>query len=430
MLCVTPNAAHRGAALPLAFLFSLFTASTTTQAQSIDTRPAKVTIGQPLAFTVHVRRFDSSDPAPFSADCLQARIHQGLHEVPVMGLQWRTGSADAQGNIPVHFSSPEITTEAVLQVQLKLQCGAEFIRDFQLLPDPPRRHNARASRSTDRNTAALPTADVPKLNLVSLPPPALANPVTSALPVSAPPHLSTAASATQEGVPAPVSSSASGPDLDDVVRVVLNTLNQSAGHSPGPMLSGLDSNGSASAPPWKELQAEQQRTRDAIFELQLRLERSERETWRDLLIAIGTLTAITCLRLIAQVIHDSLLPRYHGVLQRRRTQPVRSIPPDLATTDATQAEQLSMPAALSESNPEIMATDLSATEITDLTEIPLEWPGSFSPLSPLSTFGQEFVQEKATLEGGFETADQTPSSDQGPEEAVADLAPEPFPQAA
>jgi hypothetical protein len=267
--------------------------STAAPAQSIDTSSTRVTLGEPVAMTLRVRAFDwpASRLAP---ECLEARLQQGDQGTEIGPLRLRTAPTGEDGVVLVHLSSPDTVHEPVLQGRLMLRCGAEFMREFTVLADPPAEAGSRPhARRTD-------TSMRPK----QPPPTAEAHP----LPASPPAERITRSN----DVPTPRSPGTAPwneQDLQRLAHLVADAL------QPTPAVNHEPAGGTEFA--WQDLRAEQQQARVQLAALQSRLERTERDPWRDAAIVAGTLAGLALSLLVARGVREATLPRWRDIEPRR-----------------------------------------------------------------------------------------------------------------
>ena len=258
--------------------------------QSIDTSVARAVVDQPLSMTVLVRAFDG--PASrITPECLQVRLQQGESGEAITPLRLRTVPSGDDGRVAVHISSPQNVTDTVLLGRLSLECGADFHRDFTVLADPP--------------TTAASTPPVARTRPAVLPAKPRAIPLAQ---VQAPAH---ASPPEQPTTATPPSSITRSPPWDDEQHQRLVSAIVAA-------LVPLHADRSAAPPPdtppaghlpWQDLRDEQRLTRASLAALTTRLERTEREAWRDALLVLGTVLGLSIALLAARLVREGLLPR-------------------------------------------------------------------------------------------------------------------------
>lgn len=261
-------------------------------AQSIDTSSTRATVGEPVAMTLRVRAFDW--PAShLSPDCLEARLQQGEQGADLGPLRLRTAPTGEDGVVLVHLSSPGIVHEPVLQGRLMLRCGAEFMREFTVLADP----------SPDpRPRPRSPAGAAPR-------PAAPADSLTAPRPTPATERITRADDPARPSRTSPPAWN--DHDLERLARLVAEALQPA--HPPAstvPPTGGTEF-------PWQDLRTEQQQARAQLAALQSRLERAERDPWRDAAIVAGTLAGLTLSLLAARGVREATLPRWHAPASRR-----------------------------------------------------------------------------------------------------------------
>jgi hypothetical protein len=244
--------------------------------QSVDTSMARAVVDQPLSMTVLVRAFDVPG-SRITPDCLQVRLQQGESGEAITPLRLRTVPSGEDGRVAVHISSPQPVTDTVLLGQLSLQCGADYHRDFTVLVDPPAAAGS-AARPARTIQAARPAG--PPSHPATTPP----SSITRSVPWNDDEQHQRLVSAIVAAlVPLHVARPASSPAADNVPAV--------AHH------------------PWQDLREEQRLTRASLAALTARLERTEREGWRDALLVLGTVLGLSIALLVARLVREGLLPR-------------------------------------------------------------------------------------------------------------------------
>lgn len=256
-------------------------------AQSIDTSSTRATVGEPVAMTLRVRAFDW--PAShLSPDCLDARLQQGEQGADLGPLRLRTAPTGEDGVVLVHLSSPGIVHEPVLQGRLMLRCGAEFMREFTVLADPSPEPRPRLNTRSAAAATLRPAAPTESL--------AAHRPTTATERI------------TRSDDPAPTPR-ATAPAWNDHDLARLAHLVAEALQPAHPSASAVPPAGGTEFP-WQDLRAEQQQARAQLAALQSRLDRAERDPWRDAAIVAGTLAGLTLSLLVARGVREATLPRW------------------------------------------------------------------------------------------------------------------------
>lgn len=263
-------------------------------AQSIDTSSTRATVGEPVAMTLRVRAFDW--PAShLSPDCLDARLQQGEQGADLGPLRLRTAPTGEDGVVLVHLSSPGIVHEPVLQGRLMLRCGAEFMREFTVLADPSPEPRPRLNTRSSAAAALRPAVPTESL--------------------AAPRPTATTERITRSDDPAPTPRAAA-PAWNDHDLARLAHLVAEALQPAHPSASAVPPAGGTEFP-WQDLRAEQQQARAQLAALQSRLDRAERDPWRDAAIVAGTLAGLSLSLLAARSVREATLPRWRSAEQRR-----------------------------------------------------------------------------------------------------------------
>lgn len=280
--------------------------------QSVDTSMARAMVDQPLAMTVQVRGFDW--PATrLTPDCVQVQIQQGESGDTIAPVRVRTIPSGDDGRVMVQISSPQAVTDTVLTGRLSLLCGADFTREFTVLVDPPVGGSTprRADHRTEKNHPAQPTP----------------------LPHPAEPPAPTARNITRSDDPTVVPT-AMGRTMDDaelqrLVNAVVTALAAtSAATSPAPAPPAPPTENHASTLPWQDLREEQRQTRASLVALVARIERSERDVWRDAALVMAAVIGLSTSLLVLRLVREGLMPRMRATAavnaHRLRRQQARS----------------------------------------------------------------------------------------------------------
>lgn len=251
--------------------------------QSVDTSMARAAVGQPLSMAVQVRGFDW--PASrLTPDCIAVQLQQGDSGNEVAPLRVRTIPSGDDGRVLVQISSPQSVSDTVLLGRLSLLCGADYTREFTVLVDPPVVGTA-APRT--------PLTPAPK-------------------PVAAP-----LAAAATHAAPSPATHHTARPleeaDLQRLTTAVVAALalNQASLplRPPAPTADADTSPPAAAALPWQDLREEQRQTRASLAALVVRIERSEREVWRDALLVMGAVLGLSASLLVLRLVREGLMPQ-------------------------------------------------------------------------------------------------------------------------
>jgi len=268
--------------------------------QSVDTSMARAVVGQPLSMSVQVRGFDW--PASrMTPDCLQAQIQQGESGETIAPVRVRTIPSGEDGRVLVQISSPQRVTDTVLSGRLSLLCGADYTREFTVLADPP-----AASASMPGRPTPLPTWSGAGKRAER---PASAIPALAA-------HLAPA-------TPAPARHPIDEIELQRLVNAIVTAMALTAASTPAPALPPPEN--PASALPWQDLREEQRQTRASLATLAAKIERSERDGWRDAVLVMAAVLGLSAGMLVLRFIREGLMPRMGATnpdaarrLQRKR----------------------------------------------------------------------------------------------------------------
>lgn len=252
--------------------------------QSVDTSMARAVVDQPLSMSVQVRGFDW--PASrLTPDCLQVQIQQGESGDTIAPVRVRTIPSGDDGRVLVQISSPQRVTDTVLTGHLSLLCGADYTREFTVLVDPPAAGSAQPRR-------ALLAATQPGLEKHPDKPP-LAPATPAPLPgLSTPPAT---ARALDEA------------ELQRLVNAVVSAMTLTMASAAAPPAPAPES--PASTLPWQDLHEEQRQTRASLAVLVARIERSERDAWRDAVLVMATVIGLSVCMLVLRLIREGLMPR-------------------------------------------------------------------------------------------------------------------------
>lgn len=253
--------------------------------QSVDTSMARAVVDQPLSMSVQVRGFDW--PASrLTPDCLQVQIQQGESGDTVTPVRVRTIPSGDDGRVLVQISSPQRVTDTVLSGRLSLLCGADYTREFTVLADPPA---AASVPGRTALTATPPTSSPGKRT--GKPSPAAPVPPVSAGPVARPPP----------GRPVDEA------ELQRLVNAVVTAMALTSASIPAPA-PPLPEN-PAAVLPWQDLREEQRQTRASLAALVAKIDRSEREAWRDAVLVMAAVIGLSASLLVARLIREGLMPR-------------------------------------------------------------------------------------------------------------------------
>lgn len=251
--------------------------------QSVDTSMARAVVDQPLSMSVLVRGFDW--PASrLTPDCLQVQIQQGESGDTIAPVRLRTIPSGEDGRVLVQISSPQRVTDTVLSGRLSLLCGADYTREFTVLADPP------AAGSVQGRTALTATTPGPGKR-PDKPPSATPSPSVSAGPAAPPPT----------GRPV------DEVELQRLVNAVVTAMALTSASIPAPP-PPLPEN-PAAAQPWQDLREEQRQTRASLAALVAKIDRSEREAWRDAVLVMAAVIGLSASLLVVRLIREGLMPR-------------------------------------------------------------------------------------------------------------------------
>lgn len=401
----------------------LLTFSTTTPAQTIDTTMAHVVIGEPVTLVIRVRAFDLP-ASQIRPECLSLRLQQGDSGLAIAPLQLQVTPSGDDSTALVHATSPEVVTDSFVTGRLTLSCGAEYVREFTVLSDPPRpargtgalhRADAASSRQPtlhrSRKNAPPPAARpaVAEVAASSSPASTLAQPAPPAsTPAPPPPARATRRSITRAEDPAAAapaasastlpaeSASASGitaqapgvrlpeSEVQALAQAVLQTL-QAQGNAGSSLPAFAAPAGmAASSPaemllPWQELREEQRLTRATLAALQARLERTERDVWRDALVAMAVIVGLAMSMLLARIAREWVLPRFTSMGGLDDPASTRAAPRRWGDNDDFNDPGRASPPAVkpppSTSSPTSPAVSTSAQAAPDMT---IHWSPSLS----------------------------------------------------
>ncbi|WP_338413515.1 hypothetical protein [uncultured Sphaerotilus sp.] len=273
--------------------------------QSVDTSMARAVVDQPLSMSVQVRGFDW--PASrLTPDCLQVQIQQGESGDTIAPVRVRTLPSGNDGRVLVQISSPQRVTDTVLAGRLSLLCGADYTREFTVLVDPPAAGGAQRRRAPSAATQ-------PSLEKHPDKPP-LAPATPAPLPaLSTPPAT---ARALDEA------------ELQRLVNAVVTAMTLTMASAAAPPAPAPES--PASTLPWQDLHEEQRQTRASLAALVARIERSERDTWRDAVLVMAAVIGLSVCMLVWRLIREGMMPRMGttepATAHRLRRQRVQSRP--------------------------------------------------------------------------------------------------------
>lgn len=252
--------------------------------QSVDTSMARAVVDQPLSMSVLVRGFDW--PASrLTPDCLQVQIQQGESGDTIAPVRVRTIPSGDDGRVLVQISSPQRVTDTVLAGRLSLLCGADYTREFTVLADPP------TTASAPGRTAPTSAPPGPGKRTDKAPP--------------APPAPSVAASTT--AMPPAPGHPVDEAHLQRLVNAVVTAMALTSASLPAPP-PPLPENPVA-AQPWQDLREEQRQTRATLAALAAKIDRSEREAWRDAVLVMAAVIGLSASLLVARLIREGLMPR-------------------------------------------------------------------------------------------------------------------------
>jgi len=281
--------------------------------QSVDTSMARAVVDQPLAMTMQVRGFDW--PATrLTPDCVQVQIQQGESGDTITPVRVRTIPSGDDGRVLVQISSPQTVTDTVLTGRLSLLCGADYTREFTVLVDPP----------------------------TGGPPPRRATPHAEKIPQTQPappprptePPVHTARSITRSDDP-PTAGSTASRTMDDVelqrlVNAVVAALAATSTPSASLATPAPPTENPASTLPWQDLREEQRQTHASLVALVARIERGERDVWRDAALVMAAVIGLSASLLVLRLIREGLMPRMGATTavaaHRLRRQQARSRP--------------------------------------------------------------------------------------------------------
>ncbi|MBK6850869.1 MAG: hypothetical protein IPG93_04445 [Burkholderiales bacterium] len=295
--------------------------ATAASGQSIDPTRARATIGDPLDLEVLVRTTPELGAARLDRSCVQAEVLDGQRVIDDHALVIDIDPATDNGLNRLHIRHAAPVDEPVVQARVSLTCGANYTREFTVLPKVGTRPTGAARATTTKHRIR--------------PAGARANPAppgrtaVSGSPMSSP---ITPADVKASGVSTPfngtqlAASHANGGDVEALARSVLR-LFQAAGLDLQRSSQGLldlqrpDHTASLAVADSKYLMQEVQRLRSesqqsatALASLHARIERAENDrwlhaTWAVLAVVAGLVTLLIALR-VAEVAAPALLRRF------------------------------------------------------------------------------------------------------------------------
>lgn len=259
--------------------------------QSVDTSMARAVVDQPLSMSVQVRGFDW--PASrLTPECLQIQIQQGESGETIAPVRVRTLPSGDDGRVVVQISSPQTVTDAVLTGRLSLLCGADYTREFTVLADPPTAFAAPKRAPAPVRPAMLPPANqVVATVAVAVAPAKAARQITRSDDPPAPPPAGATTTRTLDDA-----------EVQRLVNAVVSALALASTPPPPPAISTAEM-------PWQDLREEQRQTQSSLLALAARIERNERDTWRDALLVAGGILGLSVGLLVLRLVREGRMPR-------------------------------------------------------------------------------------------------------------------------
>lgn len=266
-------------------------------AQTIDTAPARLVMSRPIHLDVLVR---GAQAGVLPAHCVEAELRVG--ETRLGSSQLRI-STRADGDLTrLTLQHPDPLGEPIVEARIALRCGADLVREFAILSEPP------GAAPTNASTASATPA--PLVHTRAHPPHPPISPTSAMPPVR--PRTASARPQPPAEPPAPLRpatfTSAGVPAAVEPVRLTL----PAAATTPLVMPMLASPINAELLNQIQHLQRQQDQSATAINLLLVRLEQQERSRWMQLLSLLGSV-ALTLLasRLLPQV--------WLGWQQRRRT---------------------------------------------------------------------------------------------------------------
>lgn len=281
--------------------------------QSVDTSMARATVGQPLSMAVQVRGFDW--PASrLTPDCIAVQVLQGDSGDEIPSLRVRTVPSGDDGRVLVHIRSPQRVADTVLVARLSLLCGADYTREFTVLVDPPVPGAVPPESAAPRPTTAASATSAPRMP----------SPREPGRPTQAAGQMAGSAITRADDPPRPAAQGHppwQEADLQRLASAVAATLATTIGTTlavprtatpePEAHLAPAEQARAmaATVAPWQDLREEQRQTRASLAALQSRIERSERDLWRDVLLVMGAMFGLCAGLLVLRLVREGLMPR-------------------------------------------------------------------------------------------------------------------------
>jgi hypothetical protein len=290
--------------------------------QSIDPTGARATIGDPIDLEVQVRTTPELGAARLGRSCVQAQVLDGQRLIDDDALAIDIGPASDDGLNRLHIRHASLVGEPVVHARVTLTCGANYTREFTVLPRDRTEPTTRAPRSSATRLGLRRTAH-------SSNPPRPGREQTSSQSASTPTLLAdsktpvTSSPADSRTAPEP---RIGGGDVEALARSVLR-LFQAAGldlqrssqglldprqSDPAVSLAAADSKFLLQEV--QRLRSESQQSATAIASLHARVERAESDrwlpaSWAVLAVIAGLVTLAAAMR-VADLAAPLLLRRF------------------------------------------------------------------------------------------------------------------------
>lgn len=289
--------------------------------QSIDPTRARAIIGDPLDLEVMVRTTPELGAARLARSCVQAEVLDGQRVIDDQALAIDIDPATDSGFNRLHIRHAAPVDEPVVQARVSLTCGANYTREFTVLPQIGTRPTgaARATATKHRTRPTGARADPALLSRTAV----SGSPVSSPF---APADIKAAGVSTaMSGTPAGESRNGGG-DIEALARSVLR-LFQAAGldlqrssqglldmHPPDPTASLAAADSKYLMQEVQRLRSESQQSATALASLHARIERAESDrwlhaTWAVLAVVAGLVILLIALR-VAEFAAPALLRRF------------------------------------------------------------------------------------------------------------------------